>query len=166
MRGFTLVEIIVVVGIFGILALAGTNVLIQALQGTNRAAIENEVRQNGARLMQDLVYELRRATAVSYAPSGTAATLTINGGAVVFAQDASGRVTKNGQRITSEAVAVCQMASCGATSCSAPGMVVACSGSPPRCQITLTIQQKLSSSSRSDFCAKVTLTETATGRQY
>ena len=54
-KGFTLVEMVVVIGLFGLLMVAGTEFLIQVIQNGNRAQMQSEVRQNASAIMQDII---------------------------------------------------------------------------------------------------------------
>lgn len=59
--GFTLVELIVVVGIMGILGLIFTNTLIQSLRGQSKVKVLNEVKQNGQTILDRLSNDIRQA---------------------------------------------------------------------------------------------------------
>ena len=88
-----MVELIVILAVFGVLMLAGTDFFIQVIHNSNRAAMENEVRQNASKIMQDITNEARK-------PGATAASLnsiyTVSGGVL----------SKNGLSLSSTAVAV------------------------------------------------------------
>lgn len=128
-RGFTLIELVVVLGIFGILMVAGTEFFIQVIKNGNQATMQNEVRQEANKIMQDVANEARKGTPLS-----------------VYTVDADGVFNKNGIPISSASVAVTQWQIVGNT-------------------VTLTVQQA-SKFVRSDFQAKVTLTQTVTPRVY
>lgn len=128
-RGFTLIELVVVLGIFGILMVAGTEFFIQVIKNGNQATMQNEVRQEANKIMQDVANEARKGTPLS-----------------VYTVDADGVFNKNGVPISSASVAVTQWQIVGNT-------------------VTLTVQQA-SKFVRSDFQAKVTLTQTVTPRVY
>lgn len=92
-KGFTLIELVVVLGIFGILMVAGTEFFIQVIKNGNQATMQNEVRQEANKIMQEVVNEARK-------PGATAANLntiyTVN----------SGVLSKNSNIFSSKAVAV------------------------------------------------------------
>jgi len=64
-QGFTLVELVIVVALFGLLMVAASSFLISVLSGGNRVSVENEVRQNAVGIMRDLGAEVR-ASSSSY----------------------------------------------------------------------------------------------------
>lgn len=176
-KGFTLVEIIVVIGVFGVLMVAGTEILIAVIKAQNRASIENEVRQNGSKIMQSLAASIRVASCVSWAGSDSQnKTLTTYSDAncaadkrvdwYAFNITESRAVYKNDKRITSGAVAVCADTGCG-SSCSTNGLAISgVPGTAGAVVLTLTIQQTPRANIRSDFCGRITLAETVTPRQY
>lgn len=65
-KGFTLVEILIVIGVFGILMIAGTDFLIQVVRNGNQAAVQNEVRQNASKILQDISASIRNSSCVSW----------------------------------------------------------------------------------------------------
>ncbi len=65
-QGFTLIEIIMTMGIFGIIMVVGSNFLIQTIRNANQATIQNEVRQNASAIFQDIKTEARKAYCIYY----------------------------------------------------------------------------------------------------
>src|SRR5574340_115481 len=65
-KGFTLVEILMVIAIFGILMVVGTDFLIQVMRSNKRSAIEYELRQDGSRILQEISASIRAANCVSW----------------------------------------------------------------------------------------------------
>ncbi len=90
-RGFTLIELVVVLGIFGILMVAGTEFFIQVIKNSNQATMQNEVRQEANKIMQDVTNEARKGTPLS-----------------IYTVDVNGVFNKNGVPISSTSVAVTQ----------------------------------------------------------
>ena len=72
--GFTLVELAVVVGLFGVLLLIGTDLLIQVINSSNKAAAEMELRQNMSVAMDTISRSVRKARCLSVVNNG----LTLN----------------------------------------------------------------------------------------
>lgn len=181
--GFTLVEIIVAVGVFGILVLAGTDFVIQMIRANNQTVIQNEVRQNASRVMQQLTDSVRNAGCVSW--TGTANTNKIL--TIYSDKDCLTAVDKYDFKITggetgsvwkglstsvkiiSGSVAACADTGCG-SECLINGLTspegTSNSKTGGTVTLSLTLQQMPRAGLRSDFCGRVTLTETVTPRQY
>jgi len=108
--GFTLVELVVTLGVFGIIMIVGSNFLIQTIKSANQAAIQNEVRQNASVILQDIVAQARQAYCVYYespspsSPPSNAALIRISddpngtkcasGNRVEYFQDQNGVITR------------------------------------------------------------------------
>lgn len=183
-KGFTLMETVIVVGIFGVLMLAGTDFFIQIVQNSNRTTIENEVHQNANQILQDLSTSIRASSCVSWVGGNNSdilLTTYLDGNCATpvdtfqFVFDPnqakklnSGKVFKNGQRISSNGVAAinCAGASECATSwagCVNGFSVSGTSGTNQAVTIGLVVQAT-TSATRSDFCAVVNLSDTITPR--
>lgn len=178
-RGFTLVELIVVIAIFGLLAVVSTNFLISIIQSNNQTTVQNEVRQNASRIMDDIAAEARNSGCVSF--NNAAGSLDLfpdsncnpNSIGVIHYQInlTNGAMTKTidlapAGKLTSSKVSVCRNSGCGGASCT-PGIVVTSadglSPSTRAIKIDLTVQQTLAAAS-SDFCAQTKLENTITPR--
>lgn len=64
-KGFTIVELMVVMGIFGIISSVVVTIYFQIVQASNRASIAAEVEQNASYAMEIMVREIRSANCVS-----------------------------------------------------------------------------------------------------
>lgn len=137
-KGFTLIEIMIVLAIFGVLMIAASDMLINVLQNSAKSVSQNEVRQNANKIMQDITSQIRGSTGVTQ----SASPWTINGNTYTLN---SGDLTKNGQTINTSKVSVQNL------------NIPTCSSS---CQVTLTVQLK------SDPTISITLNNTITPRQY
>ena len=62
--GFTLVELIIVMGVTTLLGLIMTDVLVQTLRGENKAKVVSTVKQNGQVVLENLVNQIRQAEEV------------------------------------------------------------------------------------------------------
>lgn len=58
--GFTLIELIVVVGVIVLLGLIFTDILVQTLRGQNKVRILNQVKQNGQVILERLSNSIRQ----------------------------------------------------------------------------------------------------------
>lgn len=189
-QGFTLVELMVTLGIFGVIMIAGSSFLIQTIRSSNQATIQNEVRQNASVILQDIIAQVRKAYCVYYeSPVPPAALLRLSddssgtkctaGNRTEYYQDQNGVVTRaatdsgniqTGFGILTSAKAVVLDCSagglaCGATSCLA-GLTVTPTGLTNNgAPMTVTIRaQQLPGQARADYCAAVKLSDTITPR--
>ncbi len=162
-RGFTLIELLVAIGIFGILMVAGTDLLVKIIQNGNRAAMENEVRQNASLIMQDITAEVRSAATVTVLANND----LVVGSKIYHVDLATGVLTKNGTVLTSGRVAALSCTDCNNTTCihGLSGTAVHLFGTSRVVEIALAVQQNVSAT-RADFCAKVVLKNTVTLRQF
>lgn len=76
--GFTLVELVLTLGIFGILMVAGSDFLIQTIRNANSSSIQNEVRQNASAVMLDVAAAVRQSYCVYYFPYASDAVLRLS----------------------------------------------------------------------------------------
>lgn len=60
-KGFTIVELTVVIGIIGVLLTVGMNVFFQVVMSSNKATTEAELRQNTSLVMETVSREVRKA---------------------------------------------------------------------------------------------------------
>ncbi len=61
-KGFTLVEILIVMVVFGGLMIVGTNLFFQVVMSANRATTETELRQNISLAMETITRSIRKAS--------------------------------------------------------------------------------------------------------
>jgi len=64
LKGFTIVELMVVMGIFGIVSSVAITIYFQLVQASNRASIVAEVEQNASYAMEMMTREIRGASCV------------------------------------------------------------------------------------------------------
>ena len=67
-KGFTLVELMVVLGVFGVITVVATRILLQIIQDSNKTTLQNELRQTAERIMSDVGSEIRRSGCVKIKP--------------------------------------------------------------------------------------------------
>ncbi len=63
-KGFTLVEILVVLTLLSVVMLVSTSATIKVIRDAQKATIKNEINQNGQRILEDLGREIRAASCV------------------------------------------------------------------------------------------------------
>lgn len=193
-KGFTIIELVFVLGVFAILMIAGTDFLVTTVRNASRAQIEQDVRQNASKILQDISRQVRKSRCVYYtnpssatsllrlADDDTGATCAL-GNVVEYFQDSLGTVTKAATSsagvaqsfaaLTTSQVAIldCQTepgVSCRRANC-LPGLWATPSGLIVPTQnfvaVRIRAQQRLDLT-RSDFCATIQLTDTLTPRLY
>lgn len=64
--GFTLIEMLVIIGVFGVLLVAGSIFIVQMLSNINRTRVESEVRQNASEIFQAIQASIRSAACVKW----------------------------------------------------------------------------------------------------
>lgn len=69
--GFTLVELLVVMGIFAILAGAGLQIFVPMIRSFNKSSIQQEVNQNGNYALSVITQQLRNAKRIIPSGSGS-----------------------------------------------------------------------------------------------
>lgn len=170
--GFTLIELVVVMAIFGFLAVVATNFLLATVSTNSRITVENEIRQNAQKIMQDMSSEIKKAACVYFEgnivtisdSSAALSTKCAGVGKVVVFDFAGGVVKKNGQIISSDKVVFCTTTSTCGGSCTA-GIVVLPQGEATSGSVDITLNARQANpTTRIDSCAKITLTETVTPR--
>lgn len=183
-NGFTLLEVMVVIGLFGVLVTILTTVVVQAIIGANRANITNDVRQNAQAIMSDIGSEVRKSSCVQIGSSGNTTQLMVysdSGCTVLTATYTSNSTDKTFTKkpasspeislISSNVAALTCKASetsCSTTSCTDNGLTLSLVDgelvqSTNGVKVRLTVQQ-VPGKSRSDFCGSITLEDTFTPR--
>lgn len=108
-RAFTLLELLVVIGIVAIVGVIAADIFVNVTRSYNKAEIITRVQRSGNAVLAQMTGEIRNARQVlSPAPGGTGASLTIedvSGNPVVFdfvpaAGDDNGFVSRNGVAIS------------------------------------------------------------------
>jgi len=110
--GFTLIEIIVVVGILGIIMIMGSNLFFSILRGSTKTKILQLVKQNGDYAISVMGRMIRNARSVS--GSGSSITIvnpdgmptTFSCGDIDIPLDGKAEIASNGARLISNEVKV------------------------------------------------------------
>ena len=130
-KAFTLVETVVAVGIFAILATIGSLLLFGALRGSKKASAISLVRTEGVFAMEGMTSMLRFAQEISSCTATSITFTSLSGDNIVFSCD-NGTIASNSANLTSAKVNV--------DSCS-----ISCSPTPPKTKtvdISYTLSRK------------------------
>lgn len=117
-RGFTLIETVVAVGIFAILATIGSLLLFGTLRGAKKASAISLVRTEGVFALESMTSMLRFAQEVTSCTATSITFTSLSGDNIVYTCD-NGRIASNSASLTSSRVNV--------DSCS-----ISCSPTPPK----------------------------------
>jgi prepilin-type N-terminal cleavage/methylation domain-containing protein len=146
--GFTLVEVLVVILSFGILAVVGSSLFISILKGAAKAEIEKEIKQNGDYAINVMERMIRNAREISSCSSSSIRIKNPDGSNTTFsclvnnsqvASIASNSAFLTGRNVTLD--------SSGGTNCFSPNLspnlTFSCtSDNPPKVSISFTLYQK------------------------
>lgn len=190
-KGFTLVELVVTLGVFGVIMIVGANFLIQMIRSAGQAAVQNEVRQNASVILQDIAAQIRQGSCAYYespSPPGVNNALLrlsddpsgvkcATGNRVEYHQDRNGVVTRAATDSGGTALSFGALTSVNAAvlDCSASGLACGlvnagdCAAGltavSSGIQTTVTVRaQQLPGQTRPDFCAAVKLADTVSFR--
>ena len=137
-KGFSLVELMVVIGIIGVLLTVGMNLFFQVVMSANKATTEADLRQNASLVMETISREVRKGSCLD-AASGSLKIYTTT--------DCSGTFTP---------INVAQLVS--------PNIIITLTY-PVFTPKQVTVQLRLDKTgSRSDFQGSITETQTITVR--
>ena len=162
---FTLIELVVVIGVLGILSAVAADMFINITRSYNKANVIAEIEQNGNLAISTMSNEIRSALSVS-PTSGTASSIDIvdqDGATVTFsfispAGNDNGYVARNGlpiidnERVTGVNVT--------------HGMFTIVEADPSVVGITMTITQPKGVPGRIDYQAETTLKTSVSLRSY
>lgn len=81
-RGFTLIEMLVVIAIIAIIGTMSTQIILSIIKSNNKTNIQNEVRQNGSYVIDSLERDIRSAISITnpvplVSPGANGTTLTL-----------------------------------------------------------------------------------------
>lgn len=99
LRGFTLVELVVTLGVFGVIMIVGSNFLIQTIKNANQSSIQNEVRQNASVILQDIIAQARQAYCIYYESPSPSAPQIPNNAIIRISDDPNGDKCASGNRV-------------------------------------------------------------------
>lgn len=105
-KGFTLIEIMVVIGVFGIIAAFTTNMFVSILRGSSKSQILAEVKQNGNYALSVMERMIRNARKIEVYDVSSITILNPDGGSTVFSCDPGQKIASNSASLISEQVLV------------------------------------------------------------
>jgi len=163
--GYTIIELLVVIGIISIVGAITSDVFLNVTRSYNKANIIAQIEQNGNLALSQMSVEIRNSRSVS-PTSGATPTLTlvdVDGKGVVFSfvpqtQDTNGYADRNGIPLTdnsfSTGVNVTQLS------------FVVTSANPTVVYVELSLAQPLGAPGRVDYQAQTTLRTSVSLRTY
>lgn len=166
-RGFTLLELLVVIGVISIVGVITADIFSNVTRSYNKAEITVRVQRTGNVVLSQMVGEIRNArTVTSPAPGSSGSSLTIedsDGSPVVFAFTAPGGATNGYISRNGSAISDANYASgVNVTSLSFSVLV----SDPLVVSITVALQQPLGAPGRVDFNAAASLQTSVSLRTY
>jgi prepilin-type N-terminal cleavage/methylation domain-containing protein len=174
-KGFSLIELMVVIAIASILLMVTANFLIFTIQRNNQASIENEVRNEANSLLDSVGKDIRNsscecvsANSISlFGTSGCEDVCLGNPGPTPYAiyslDETSYALKRNDLDMSSNAIKVRNCTGCTTTNCS-DGFVISTPAINSR-EYTINLYlRQAKDNPRSDFCGKVQVQDTFTPR--
>ena len=184
-RGFTLVELLVVIGILAIAVGSSLLFLTSVIKGTNQANVTAEVKQTGQSVLDSLERQIRNAVDAQvlgtnylkivrsgqyplYIQCFSSIANTKNGwiGTVVMAEPAMPSGPSQFTSLTNSNDLVSGVDIVCAASPSAFDVILASSTAPPIVTISFSVSQAINAPSRADFVANAQFQTTISLRQY
>lgn len=108
-RAFSLIEVVMAIGIMAMLAAGGSLILTSTLRGAKKARAQALVRGEGTNALNVIVSGIKYAERVTSCAGGAVAVLDVNNRTVTYACTVSGTdkyLARSGVRLTSNSVAV------------------------------------------------------------
>ena len=166
-RGYTLIELVVVVGVLVLISAVATDMFVNITRSYNKANVIAEIEQNGNTALISMVNEIRQARSVS-PTSGTTSTITItdqSGGTVTFGfRTPTGSV--NGC-LYRGAATQCLTDDTYATGVNVTYLIfTVIESDPPAVTVEITIAQPKGVLARQDYQAQTTLKTSVVLRSY
>src|SRR3989344_3499972 len=81
--GFTLIEMILVIGLIGISGIIITEIFLRTLKSSNKSQIESQLKQNGQNVLSNIEQAARSADDVVCVPSGNSSVILESDGGFI-----------------------------------------------------------------------------------
>jgi prepilin-type N-terminal cleavage/methylation domain-containing protein len=106
-RGFTLIEMLVVIAIIAIIGTMSTQIILSVIRSSNKTNIQNEVRQNGAFVIDYLERDIRSATDATLTNATTLNLFQPDGVTIQYVctlgnASSNGNITRLGQELLND----------------------------------------------------------------
>lgn len=163
-RGFTLIEMLVVVAIVGIVATISTQIVLSLIRSNNKTNVQNEVRQNGSYTIDLMERDIRAATEAS---SNTSKDLTLanpDGSSSVYTcalkqAGSNGFINRNSNPLLNTDLST-------GVAVSACSFTIAPNSNPQLITVNFTLTQAANSATRSDLTVSQTFETSVSLRTY
>lgn len=164
-KGYSLIEILVVMSIVAVISIFGLNFLSTILKGTSKSTITSELKQNGNYVMDVMSYYIRNAVTIEQCLSNSITLRQWDNTSVVFSLLAKDDVNKINARIASNSAALTN--SDAQSGIAVSSLSFTCSSTaPPVVTLSFTLSQSAWASNTTENTASLNFSTTVSLRTY